>query len=83
MRTRLKFSSKAKAVTDRLARSKDSEKAGSIAAVDPQTGEICYGKTVAEAAKEGNSKTTYSSRGVVYVRNNKVNKDNVFVAITQ
>ena len=53
MRTRLKLSPQAKAVTDLLVRSEYSEKAGDIAAVDPQTGEIFYGKTVAEAAKEG------------------------------
>jgi len=50
---RLKLSPKAKEVTARLVSSKDSERAGYIAAVDPQTGEISYGKTVAEAAKEG------------------------------
>jgi len=50
---RLKLSPKAKEVTARLVDSKDSESVGHIAAVDPQTGEIFYGKTVAEAAKEG------------------------------
>ncbi len=50
---KLKLSPKAEAVTSRLVRAKDSEKTGSIAAVDPQTGEVFYGKTVAEAAKEG------------------------------
>ena len=50
---RLKLSSKAEGVVNRLTGSKDSEKAGDIAAVDPQTGEIFYGKTVAAAAKEG------------------------------
>ncbi len=37
---RLKLSPKAKEVTARLVGSKDSEKAGYIAAVDPQTGEV-------------------------------------------
>jgi hypothetical protein len=50
---RLKLSSKAKEITSRLIGSKDSEKTGYIAAVDPQTGEVFYGKTVVEAAKEG------------------------------
>ena len=39
----------------RLMDSKDTEKAGYIAAVDPQTGEVFYGKNVVEAAKEGRS----------------------------
>ena len=50
---RLKLSPRAREVTAKLVSSKDSERAGYIAAVDPQTGEIFYGKTVAEAAKEG------------------------------
>ena len=50
---RLKLSPKAKEVKSRLVSSRDSEKTGYIAAVDPQTGEAFYGKTVAEAAKKG------------------------------
>lgn len=50
---RLKLSPKAKEITARLVGCKDSEKAGYIAAVDPKTGDVFYGKTVAEAAKEG------------------------------
>jgi predicted aspartyl protease len=50
---RLKLSVKAKEIVKRLVDSKESEKAGYIAAVDPQTGEIFYGQSVAEAAKEG------------------------------
>jgi len=50
---RLKLSLQAREVIDKLVDSKDSEKIGYIAAVDPQTGEVFYGKTIAEAAKEG------------------------------
>ncbi|MEW6102591.1 MAG: hypothetical protein AB1630_02035 [bacterium] len=51
---RLKLSNKAKESIKRLVNSKDSEKMGYIAAIEPQTGEvISYGKSVAEASKEG------------------------------
>ena len=39
---RLKLSSEAKEVINRLVDSKDSEKVGYIAAVDPQTGEVFF-----------------------------------------
>jgi len=48
-----KLSKRAKESIKNLISSKDSEKVGYIAAVDPQTGEVFYGKTVVEAAKEG------------------------------
>lgn len=50
---RLKLSNQAKEIVNRLIGSKDSEKVGYIAAVDPQTGEVYYGKNVVEASKEG------------------------------
>ncbi|MFQ6091355.1 MAG: hypothetical protein ACE5OR_01535 [bacterium] len=50
---RLKLSGQAKETVKRLIGSKDSERVGHIAAVDPQTGEVFYGKNVVEAAKEG------------------------------
>lgn len=50
---RLKLSGQAKGIVKRLIDSKDSEKVGYIAAVDPQTGEVFYSKSVVEAAKEG------------------------------
>jgi predicted aspartyl protease len=53
---RLELSPKAKEVTSRLVASKDSEQTGYIAAVDPRTGDVFYGKTIAEATKEGRKK---------------------------
>jgi hypothetical protein len=53
---KLKLSRKAKKVTSLLVESKDSEYTGHIAAVDPQTGEVFYGKTIAQAVKEGRRK---------------------------
>jgi hypothetical protein len=50
---RLKLSNQAKRVVESLIESKDSDKAGHIAAVEPDTGEIFYGQSVVEAAKEG------------------------------
>ena len=50
---KLKLSPVAEGVVRRLINSKDSDKVGCIAAVDPQTGEIFYGKNEVEAAKEG------------------------------
>ena len=50
---RLKLSAKAQEIVKRLIDSKDPEKVGNIAAVDPQTGEVFYGKSVAEATAEG------------------------------
>ncbi len=49
----LKLSDQAKEIAKKLIGSKNSDKAGYIAAVDPQTGEVFYGKSVVEAAKEG------------------------------
>lgn len=50
---KLILSTQAKKIVKKLVNSRDSEKAGYIAAVDPQSGEVYYGKTVIEAAKEG------------------------------
>jgi len=50
---RLKLSGQAKEITKKLISSKDSDKVGYIAAVDPQTAEVFYGKSVVEAAKQG------------------------------
>ncbi|MCK4614940.1 MAG: hypothetical protein KAU14_09065 [Thermoplasmata archaeon] len=50
---KLKLSSKAEEAVKRLINFKGSDKVGYIAAVDPQTGETFYGKTVVEAAKKG------------------------------
>jgi len=49
----LKLSSQAEKIIKKLTSDMGSEKVGYIAAVDPQTGEVFYGKTVVEAAKEG------------------------------
>lgn len=65
---RLKLSQKAKEVSTRLVNSKDSEKAGYIAAVDPQTGEVSYGKTIAEAAKEGRKRKKDAKAIFFFVR---------------
>ena len=62
---RLKLSSQAKEVINRLVDSQDSEKAGHIAAVDPQTGEVFYGKTITEAANEG-SKRENDSKAIFF-----------------
>lgn len=62
---RLKLSPKAKEITSKLIHSSDSEKVGYVAAVDPQTGEVFYGKTVAEASKEGR-KTKKDSKAVFF-----------------
>ncbi len=40
-------------VLESLINAKDSEKAGHIAVVEPDTGEILYGQSVVETAKEG------------------------------
>ena len=48
-----KLSSKAQEVVRRLISFEDSDKVGYIAAVDAQTGEAFFGKTVVEAAKKG------------------------------
>jgi len=50
---RLKLSNQAKQIADSLIDLKDSEKTGYIAAIEPNTGEVFYGNTVVEAAKEG------------------------------
>jgi len=50
---KLNLSTNAERVVKRLINSKDLDKVGQIAAVDPQTGETFYGKTVVEAAKIG------------------------------
>jgi hypothetical protein len=50
---KLKLTSKAEKVVKRLINVRSSGKVGFIAAVDPQTGETFYGKTVVEAAKNG------------------------------
>ena len=50
---KLKLTGQASEIVRNLINSKDSEKVGNIAAVDPQTGEIFYGKNIAQAAKEG------------------------------
>lgn len=50
---RLKLSNQAKQIADSLIDLKDSEKAGYIVAIEPDTGEVFYGKSVVEAAKEG------------------------------
>jgi hypothetical protein len=65
---RLKLSSQAREIIDRLVDSKDSERVGYIAAVDPQTGEVFYGKTVAEAAKEGRKRQNDSKAIFFFVR---------------
>jgi hypothetical protein len=50
---RLKLSGKAEEIVKSLIDLKDSERAGSIAAVDPETGETYYGETEVQAAKKG------------------------------
>lgn len=51
---RLRLSNKAKDAIRRLVDSKNSERVGDIAAIDPRSGEIVfYGKTVVEASNEG------------------------------
>lgn len=50
---KLKLTGQASEIVRNLINSKDSEKVGYIAAVDPQTGEMFYGKNIVEAAKEG------------------------------
>jgi predicted aspartyl protease len=65
---KLKLSRKAKKVTSLLVESKDSEYAGYIAAVDPQTGEAFYGKTIAEAAKEGRKRKNDPKAVFFFVR---------------
>ena len=50
---RLKLSAKAEETVKKLIGFRESEKAGSIAAVDPKTGETFYGKSVVESAKKG------------------------------
>jgi len=53
MMKRLKLSTKARETVRKLIGSKEPEKVGSIAAVDPETGEIFYGRSVVESAKKG------------------------------
>jgi hypothetical protein len=50
---KLHLSQQAEESVRKLIASKDAEKVGYIAAIDPETGEAFYGKTVGEAAKEG------------------------------
>jgi predicted aspartyl protease len=50
---RLRLSRQAEAIVKSLIDSQDSERAGSIAAVDPETGEAFFGETEVQAAKEG------------------------------
>ncbi len=50
---RLKLSNQAKSIAASLIDSKNSEKTGYIVAIEPNTGEVFYGNTVVEAAKEG------------------------------
>jgi len=49
----LKISPKAKKIIDRLIKTKKSKMVGYIAAIDPQTGDHFFGKTITEAAKNG------------------------------
>ena len=65
---RLKLSPKAQEVTARLVSSKNSERIGYIAAVDPETGEVFYGRTVAEAAKEGRKRKSDPKAVFFFVR---------------
>lgn len=65
---RIKLSPKAQEVTARLVSSKNSERTGYIAAVDPETGEIFYGRTVAEAAKEGRKRKNDPKAVFFFVR---------------
>jgi hypothetical protein len=51
--SRLKLSQQAKDIVRELVQCKDSNRKGYIAIVDPDTGEVYYGKNVREAAKEG------------------------------
>ncbi len=65
---RLKLSGQAKKIVKRLIASKDSENAGYIAAVDPQTGEIFFGKSVVEAGKEGRRAKNNPKAAFFFVR---------------
>jgi hypothetical protein len=49
---KLRLSKQAEEIVGKLIDSKDSEKVGYIAAIHPETGEVFYGSTVAEAANE-------------------------------
>ena len=50
---RLRLSKQAEAIVESLIHSKDPKRAGSIAAVDPETGETYFGETEVQAAKKG------------------------------
>lgn len=65
---KLILSNRAKQVVKRLASVKDQKKIGCIAAVDPQTGEVFYGKTMAEASEIGRKKKDDSSTVFFFVR---------------
>jgi hypothetical protein len=47
---------------------RDSEHIGHIAAVDPRTGEVFYGRTIAEATKEGRKKKNDPKAVFFFVR---------------
>lgn len=50
---RLKLSNQAKSMAESLIDSKNSEKTGYIAAIEPDIGEVFYGRSGVAAAKEG------------------------------
>ena len=68
MMKRLKLSTKAMETVKRLIGSRESEKVGSIAAVDPKTGETFYGKSVVESAKKGRRMKNDPSAVFFFVR---------------
>ncbi|MBI4647458.1 MAG: hypothetical protein HY738_12935 [Bacteroidia bacterium] len=65
---KLRLSDKANEIVKRLVDSKDSEKIGYIAAIDPQTGEIFLGKSIVEAAKLGRKMKNDSKAIFFFVR---------------
>jgi len=62
------LSRRAKSTVKKLIRSKKSSKAGYIGAVDPKTGEVFYGMTIAGASKEGRKKKNDPKATFFFVR---------------
>ena len=55
-------------VIERLKISKSSEQKGRLAAIDPMTGEIYFGKSIAEAAKKGRLAKNVKKASFYYVK---------------
>ena len=62
------LSEEANAVIEKLIASKDREEIGKIAAIEPITGEVYFGKSIAQAAKNGRETINKPKASFFYVK---------------